>query len=449
MSDSAAFIAATRFGMGAGQGELASIGREPRGWLEAQLAPAALPPQLALLPPTPELAQRFAELRAERKAEKQADPAAQADEKTKGEIRALYLADAAARTRQAITTPTPLTERLVQFWSNHFTVSTARPVVAPLAGAFEREAIRPNVTGHFYDLLRAVVRHPAMLLYLDNAVSLGPDSVAGQRRQKGLNENLARELLELHTLGVDGGYGQGDVEQLARILTGWTIGNERQGAVGAFLYQPRFHQPGAKRLLGVDFTEAGQAEGERALLMLARHPATAHFVATKLVRHFVADDPPAAAVEAVARSFRDSDGDLAVVTKTVINRPEAWAEPLAKIKTPNDFVVSTLRAVDVPPIEDKKLVRSLALLGQAPFTAPSPAGWPDRAEAWMGPEALMRRLEWARDVASKLPRTDVLVLAEQSLGPLLDASTRQAIGGAADSAEALVLLLASRPFQRR
>ncbi|HVY99810.1 MAG TPA: DUF1800 family protein, partial [Dongiaceae bacterium] len=279
-----AVVAANRFGLGARPGELAAIGGDPKGWLKAQLAPAnAIPAAVAALSGT---AARLDAL-----------PTAMgggADAQKNVILAALKMArqdypqDAAARLQAAIATDTPLVERLVAFWSNHFTVSAMRPVVAGLIGPFEAEAIRPNLFGRFVDLLKAATFHPAMLLYLDNATSVGPDSRAGQRRGRGLNENLARELMELHTLGVDGGYSQADVTELAKILTGWTIHRpnipERAIAAtrGSAVFVTPIHQPGPKSLLGETYREDGPREAEAALDMLAAHPSTAKFIATKL-----------------------------------------------------------------------------------------------------------------------------------------------------------------------
>jgi len=430
MSHDAAAIAISRFGMGPAIGELIAVGADPRGWVAAQLA---RPDEAAGLDRFPDGA---AQLRRALAARREKDPEA------KKALRQDYLAESGARTRAAAFTTTPVRERLVRFWSNHFTVSVQRLLLLPLAGAFEREAIRPHVTGRFVDLLRAVVRHPAMLLYLDNAQSIGPDSPAGLRRGKGLNENLARELMELHTLGVDGGYGQADVEQLARVLTGWSVDPES----GGFRFAPRLHEPGPKTVLGRVFTNGGEAEGEGALEMLARHPATARLVATKLARHYVADDPPPELVAALARRFQDSDGDLGIVMRELLGRDECWAQPLAKLRSPDDLVAAVSRAFPaLAEADDKALVGGLRLMGQAPWTAPSPAGWPDRAEAWAAPEALMLRLEWARRAAQGLARHGVTAGAAPPLSP----ATRQVVDGAGSPADAMFLLLAAREFQRR
>jgi uncharacterized protein (DUF1800 family) len=298
-------------------------------------------------------------------------------------------------------------------------------------------------------MLRAVVRHPAMLIYLDNATSVGPNSRAGRRRDKGLNENLARELLELHTLGVDGGYTQKDVQEFAKILTGWSIGRARSDEAGSFRFHDLIHEPGDKILLGERYAEAGIEEGERALTELSRHLATANHISRKLARHFIADEPPPAAVSKLAQTFRDSDGDLREVTSTLVNLEEAWRDPLAKVKSPMEFVTAALRATAIEP-EGEKIVQSLALLGQAPFTAPSPAGWPDAAAGWIGPEAVMRRIEWSSAFAQKLPRDLAPIdLAQATIGSVADGDTMLAIERAGDKQEALALLFASPAFQRR
>src|SRR5579875_764089 len=272
----AALIAATRFGFAARSGDLAAIGRDPRGWVLAQLAraPAPLPGEL---PSGATMVVAEFEMRQQK-----------GDEEVKRafneRVKAGYMAEIAARTGAAATSEAPLLERMTRFWSNHFTVSILRPAIRGFAPAFEREAIRPHVTGRFADMLFAVARHPAMLLYLDNAVSIGPDSIAGRRRGKGLNENLGREMLELHTLGVDGGYTQADVEALARILTGWSVARLRDPGPGTFHFFPPIHEPGPKTLLGRTYREAGYEEGQAALLDLAHHPATARHIATKLAR---------------------------------------------------------------------------------------------------------------------------------------------------------------------
>ncbi len=488
MSRPQAVIAVSRFGLGARPGEIDAAAGDPRGWLASQLSgsAAALPAELAGVAPA---AERAAALLAAR--------AAGGDRELirmlRQDARAAYIDDAIARIQAASRSPAPFVERLVRFWSNHFTVSAARPVVANLCGPFEKEAIRPHLFGRFEDMLAAVVRHPAMLMYLDNAVSVGPNSRAGQRSGRGLNENLARELLELHTVGVDGGYAQADVRQLALILTGWSIARPGEPNPGAFRYRPFIHEPGAKTLLSQSYPEAGEGEGRAALAALAQHPATARHVATKLARHFVADQPPAAAVERLARVFRDSGGDLRAVSAALITLDAAWADPLSKYRTPDDLVIATLRAVDagagwrggenlVRPGagpaprtmarpgagadaaggDDAEAVRravqrpggpalaSLRMLGQLPWRAPSPAGWPDTAGDWASPEAVMQRIDWALAVARRIAGlTPPVALLDATLGPLASATTRTAVERAPSREDALALVLVSPEFQRR
>jgi uncharacterized protein (DUF1800 family) len=339
---------------------------------------------------------------------------------------------------------------MVFFWSNHFTVSAMRPVVRGFVGAFEREAIRPHVTGRFADMLLAVTRHPAMGFYLDNVQSIGPNSRFGQRSGKGSNENLGRELLELHTVGVDGGYTQRDVDALALILTGWSIARLRDPNPGNFRFVPQIHEPGAKVLLGRSYAESGEGEGEAALRDLARNPATAHHIATKLARHFIADTPPQDAVERIARRFLDTDGDLRQVMIAVVREDAAWQTPFAKVRTPTELVVAACRATSLPPLTGQVLAGSLHVLDQTPFVAPSPAGWPDEASAWISPESVIRRAEWCQAFAEKLPDPpDPIAIAEASYGMLLPEETGQAIRRAPSRRIGLALLLASPQFQRR
>ncbi|MGH8199948.1 MAG: DUF1800 domain-containing protein [Steroidobacteraceae bacterium] len=240
---------------------------------------------------------------------------------------------------------------MTQFWANHFAVSADKSVLAALAGSYEREAIRPYVLGNFNDMLLATERHPAMLLYLDNQLSMGPDSRAARNiarrnpdRKSGINENLARETMELHTVGVEGGYTQTDVTVFSEVLTGWSIAGPdgwRTGAQpGTFLFRAAMHEPGAKVVLGRRYPDSGYDQGVAVLHGLASRPATARFIATKLARHFIADEPPAPAVERMAAAFAASGGDLPTVYRALIASPEAWEHPAAKFKTPSDFIVS-------------------------------------------------------------------------------------------------------------
>jgi len=475
------FIAVNRFGLGAKPGELDAASADPRGWLKRQLSgQPAMPPALASLPPSQDILAELDRLRAAKRNAAGAGaggigrtgkgangsaparmPLSDDGAVTAGAARDqlfaalgkrgrdLYQQEAAARTIVQIESDQPLRERLTLFWSNHFTVSVIRPIVLGLAGSFEREAIRPHVTGRFHDLLLAVVRHPAMLLYLDNAGSIGPHSRPGEKRGKGLNENLARELLELHTLGVDGGYTQADVTSFAGILTGWSVTGAKDRNPGSFKFRSFVHEPGEKFFMGQRFGPAGEQEGVQALEFLSRHPSTARHIARQFAIHFVADDPPAALVDRLAGIFRDSDGDLLALANAVIDAPEAWAQPLGKLKTPNELVVSTVRAVGYSG-DDKRLLGSLRGLGQSPFSAPSPAGWPDTAASWMGPSAVLLRADYAAAVAKRLAgRMPPTQLLAQTVAPVSDERLNQAIARAATIDDANGLILASPQFQRR
>ena len=438
-----AVIAATRFGFAPRAGELQTIARDPRGWVLQQLEMAPAQPQGDL----PSSAPMVAKLLEARRDKRLQDPDAR--RQINQQLRALYLAEVEARVRLGATTDAPLLERLTRFWSNHFTVSCIRPVIRGFAGAFEREAIRPRVTGRFVDLLLAAEQHPAMLFYLDQVASIGPQSRAGERSHRGINENLGREMMELHTLGVDGGYTQGDVEALARILTGWSIERLNMPEPGKFHFYPAIHQPGPQVLLGKTYRDDGLAEGEAALRDLAAHPATAQHVATKLVRHFIADSPPPESVRRIAAVFRDTGGDLKRVTAAVVEEEAAWRTPFAKVRTPDDLVVSACRVTGFTP-PAPMLVNSLHILDQQPFFAPSPAGWPDVASEWVGPEAVLHRIDWCQAYAARMPDPpDPVGLTDAVFGEVLPEETGQAIRRAASRREGVALFLASPDFQRR
>ncbi len=443
MTTRAAFIAVNRFGLGARPGELERAARDPVGWAKRQIhAPPSLPAAFAGLPSGPSRMADFLHAR-----QRRGDGGVQ--QLFRESFRQTFREEAAARLRVHVESEMPFRERLVAFWSNHFTVSVQRPIVLGLAGAFEREAIRPNVAGRFLDLLTAVVRHPAMLTYLDNGQSFGPNSPGGLRRGRGLNENLAREILELHTLGVEGGYTQDDVREFAKILTGWTMAPPEDPQAGDFRFAVGIHEPGAKTFLGRRVGPGLINEGEEVLALLARHPATARHIATKLARHFIADNPPAAAIERLARIFRDTDGNLAALSEAIVEQPEAWDEALPKLRTPHEFVVAALRAVEFNGAGESML-GTLRTLGQLSFAAPSPAGWPDTAERWIGPEAVLRRAEWAmamglRVAAIREPRQ----LFAGTIEPVAARSTALAISRAPSAGEAVATLFAAPEFQRR
>lgn len=368
-----------------------------------------------------------------------------------------YRAQVLARAQSAAATVQPFAERLVHFWANHFAISADKGAIHGLAGTLENEAIRPHVNGRFVELLTAAEQHPAMIAFLDNQHSAGADSPAAQRsgaRRFGINENLAREILELHTLGVGGGYRQEDVTSFAEIITGWSIGGGRGrlagGVPGKFCFREALHEPGAKVLLGKRYGLEGQAQGEAVLADLARHPSTARFLATKLVRHFVADDPPRTAVERVARAYSRSGGNLPETYAALIESPEAWDPRPRKFKTPEDFVFSTLRVLESTPDKPQEVIHAFDIMGQRQYTPGSPAGWADTASNWDGSDALMHRVLWASQIAVRYQGDSAPSdLAGAALGRFLRPETSAAIRNASSGSQALALLLMSPEFQRR
>jgi uncharacterized protein (DUF1800 family) len=397
------------------------------------------------------------------------DERADARQALQAQARQAHARHVAARLRAALTTPAPFVERLVHFWANHFAVSTESTLVTLTAGAHEADAIRPHVLGRFEDLLWAAVQHPAMLFFLDQASAIGPGSAAGRRaavrfpeRRRGLNENLAREILELHTLGLQGGYTQADVTELARALTGWTVegsafapapvAGETEQLVASrhgALFRPQLHEPGARRLLGRSYAEDGEGQARAMLRDLALHPATARHIAGKLARHFVADDPPPAVVDRLAQAFLRSGGELAAVYRALVASPEAWRPEPAKFKAPWEWTVSSLRAVGWHTIEGPRAVNLLRELGQPVWRPRSPAGFDDVAAAWVAPDALLRRVEAAQRLAQRMPQPpDARELAQRVL-PTMGAATAAALDRADTPATALALLLVSPEFLRR
>ena len=476
----AAAIAVTRFGLGARPGEIEAVSADPAGWLGAQIRPAGAPLPQGDLPDGDARMQAFNTWRVEqqdadrRPAPMQAAPTAPPTlseteptplERSRRGLIQDTAAEFLARARLGASTPDGFAERWALFWSNAVTVSAVKFGSAVFVGQYEREAIRPHVFGPFETLLVAAERHPAMLLYLDQAQSVGPGSVLGERREAGLNENLAREILELHTVGADAGYTQADVTELARVLTGWSVPAPRDQVPGGrgrraralavergahgFAWRPGVHEPGVRTVMGRRYAQDGVAQGEAALRDLARHPATARRLARRIAVHFVADDPPAALVDRLETAWTGSSGDLAVVARALIAAPEAWTPVPAKIKTPYEFIVSTHRALGVPPPRVQPLQQALVAMGQPAFAPPSPEGWPDTAADWAGPDALVKRLDWARAVADRAAIFDPDAVAAGALGARMSERTRMAVARAESRNEALTLLLMSPEFQRR
>ena len=448
-------IALNRFGLGARPDE--AVPADPQRWLLSQFERyEALSAPWQALPRTPALVESWgAQQRAVRLAPE--GQRAGVRETYLRNSRETLLAAVGARMNSALHGDTPFVERLVHFWSNHFAVSVDKLLILGLAGGFEADAIRPHVLGRFEDMLLAAVRHPAMLLYLDQAQSAGPGSPAalrvggGQQRRRGLNENLARENLELHTLGVRSGYTQQDVAELARALTGWTLpADDAAEAMATFRFVPALHEPGARTVLGRSYAEGGEQQARAILHDLANAPATARHVAFKLARHFVADDPPPALVRHLEQTFMRTGGDLASIYRELVAAAEAWQPGGLKFKSPWEWAVSSLRALgrrDMPPAQAASLMNQL---GQPVWRPGSPAGYDDVAATWAAPDALLRRVELAQRFASQAgDRIDARALAPKLLPGVLSEATATAIARAESPASGLALLLVSPDFLRR
>lgn len=486
-----AAIAAHRFGLGPRPGELRTIAGDPRGWVRAQLGPQrALPAPIAALPSAEDDLLAFGRWLARRRLRgpnaRRLEERAERQGVTQQELQRLSIEEdfvqnfrervtraVGARLEAAIVTDTPVHERLVHFWGNHFTVSTAKPGAVALPPSFEKDAIRPHVGGRFADMLLASTKHPGMIVYLDNWLSIGPNSQAAQNpnrgrrlpgggRPTGLNENLAREVLELHTLGVHGGYTQGDVQALAAIITGWTyerprlhdlVSEQVAGRNGAQLFEfdADAHEPGPKALLNRTYAQTGVAQGEAALAELARHPSTARFIATKLCRHYIADTPPAAAVARVERAFMQSEGDLRHTMNALVDSPETWETPFAKFKQPEEYAITLLRSANLRTLPPGAGIAALTAMGQRPYAAPGPDGWADIADAWLTADLVWKRLEFAQAYASRIARADLdpMNVGDACLGPLMSDETRTAVLRAESPAQGLALLYGAPEMQRR
>jgi uncharacterized protein (DUF1800 family) len=469
-ADLRAAIATTRFGLGSRRGEIDAATPDPVGFLKAQIRPAGADQPVGDFKTG---AAAFTELREyqtmRRDAKAAGDPKADPVKMAQKLIRETAGEEFLARMRLGCSTDAAFRERWALFWFNHFTVAANKVVTAPLVGPFEREAIRPHMFGRFEDLLVASTTHPAMLLYLNEEQSIGPNSpvmsspryraYAG-KGPRGLNENLAREIMELHTLGVGSGYTQTDVTEFARALTGWSIiglnGDQRGAATmggkpGDFAFRPMVHEPGSRTILGQTYRQEGIAQAGAVLHTLAAHPATAHHIAVKLARHFVADDPPPALVARLERTFRDTDGRLDKVAETLVAAPEAWAPEQRKFKTPYEFLVSGYRAVGLSPTGLPQVGPTLTGLGQQPFNAPSPKGWPEEAAAWAAPDGVMKRIGWSEAFAAAVEPVmgQPIDVAKSALGARLSPPVATAIAHAESRHEALAILLMSPEFQRR
>ena len=442
-------VAANRFGLGARPDELAKAASDPAAWVLGQLKNPFSPDDDAETVDTRLAVGRLDEFQQARRSKDK-----QKRDDVRAQIRQAHIRQSAFRTRAAIASTTSFVERLVHFWSNHFAVSVDKQAVLGLAGPFEHQAIRPHIHGSFYELLKAATMHPAMVLYLDNARSFGPNSRGGKRGNNGLNENLAREILELHTVGVRGGYTQGDVTSFAKVLTGWTVPlgrpAQRLGLAGKpFAFVERVHEPGAQTIMGRSYPDTGLEQGLTVLRDLSLHPSTALHVAKKLARHFQSDTPETALVERLRDTYLETDGNLNSVYGALLKSPEVWGAEPRKLKTPNEWMISAFRGVGAK-VNDRQLVRSGDILGQPIFRPGSPAGFADVSSAWDGPAQLGARVDWAHAFAGRSPKQNNIVpLAHAVLGATVSENTLDALRRAESKRQALTLLLMSPEFLRR
>ncbi|QZD89197.1 DUF1800 domain-containing protein [Qipengyuania aurantiaca] len=455
-------IALNRFGLGYRRGD--ALPSDPRAWLVRQIE--------AYRPSPSEVAGRAIGAKAVRRAVEATYTFRSMRDEAEGKERSLLLkerrkavrasvnGDIAIRARLAFATDTPFMERMVHFWANHFAVSSDKSQVPMLLAPYEFGAVRPHVNGFFVDLLKAAALHPAMLAYLDQFRSLGPSSSAAKYRtrkrqsKRGFNENLGREILELHTLGVDGGYSQNDVTELALALTGWTIEGipyadkaVPQGRGASFF--DWFHQPGQRIVLGRRYIDNGAGQAIAILEDLARHPSTALFVAEKLARHFAGDAPPKALVERLSSTFTKTDGHLPSVYLSLIDSQECWEPGPVKFRQPWEWAIAMLRAGGEVSQIDGNFAGMMRALGQEVWKPRSPAGWDDREGGWAAPSSLLRRVEAAERFAAEMRLEDTRALAEAMFPGSLSESTMQTIRWAESNEMGFALLLVSPEMMRR
>jgi uncharacterized protein (DUF1800 family) len=457
MEISASFVALNRFGLGARPGDADAVAGGPKQWVLDQIALG----KIDAVKGVPDSAGRFHALAAFRKARAEADKAEAALVAAGGKPAApvagkppkppspldnppgrMFDTDVARRVDHMAASDTPVLERLAAFWSNHFAVSATRDEVAITAVPYENEAIRANLFGRFRDMLGATAMHPAMTMYLDEAASVGPDSPIGQRRHQSVNENYAREIMELHTLGVGGGYSQKDVEELALALTG--LGLDAGDGESAWFYDR--HEPGPRVLLGHRLADKSD-QANSAFDILANHPATIRHLCGKLAAHFCGDQPPKAVVKRLAAAWRRSGGQLPVIYAALAQSPEAWVGRPVKFRSPQDFVLAAGRALALKG-HGREMVNEMRSLGYAPFRAPAPTGWSDQDGDWLDPAGVTGRVASAQRLAG-LARKDIdgpgLLAQVAQIGP----ATADVVFEEVDPRRAIALVLVCPEFQRR
>jgi len=439
--DKRSAVAAVRFGLGRRPND--PVPADPTAWLDRQIGPAA--PIRTAPPLAAPMSMRDATELYFAATSKDGSDGRRADDARRDVLRRVE-ADAIGWTGHCLLSDAPFQDRLTNFWGNHFTISRRVRIASIFIGPYLRETVRPLMFGKLADLVLETARNPGMLIYLSNGRSAGPNSQAGRGGERGLNENLAREILELHTVTPAGGYTQADVTSFAKVLTGWSVDRQNNGT--GFNFRARAHEPGPKTVLGKTFPE-GYEGGVEALRFLAEHPATHRHVATRLARHFIADEPPKGAVDKLYAVLRDTRGDLGATTRELVRMPEVWDPPLTKVRSPIDYVISCGRALGLGAEQAEGLHQSMGDLGQPLWSPSQPVGWPDVADEWAVPEALLHRIEWAHTIAGRAGKRDPRAVIDATIGPLAGADILREAGRAGSPQDALTLVLVSPEFQRR
>ncbi|NQZ90523.1 MAG: DUF1800 domain-containing protein [Colwellia sp.] len=463
---SRANIAVNRFGYGARGDELTQAEKDPRQWLESQLKPITFNGDF---PHSNTILIEHAKYQKEKKRQKKQQKinsqsgnmqanSMQANmqsgnmkdqKKPKNFSRQALRNMSVGTLKQAIASSNSVSWRLLDFFSNHFSVTAHGQLMVGLAATLEREAIAPHLLGNFEDMLLAVEQHPGMLIYLNNEKSFGPNSRMAKKRNKGLNENLAREIMELHTLGIDGGYSQEDVIELAKGITGWSVKRPGKERGEGFVFRAYGHEPGSRKLLGKIYSQLGIAQGQQMLRDLAMNPATAKHLCHKLAHHFACHNPPASLLKKMEATWLKTHGNIKAVMHCLFDADEAWFKSAQKYKTPREFVISTLRALSLKRFKDNALLSTLINLGQQPFNAGSPAGYSDYEQDWLGASALMARIDWATMVSGYSKRANAEKVMKLSIGTSVSQLTYNSVMRAESRQQALTLLLMSPEFQRR
>jgi uncharacterized protein (DUF1800 family) len=470
ISYSKAYIAVNRFGYGARGDELLQAKSNPKQWIISQLLPISFNTSL---PDSNDIFIENVKYRKEKKQQKKRKQQSQSNQTDRQMSKNTMSANPTSENKmsnkdmtknsarntlhrmsgdtliQAIHSSHSVSWRLLDFFSNHFSVSANGRLMVGLSGTLEREAIAPHLLGKFEDLLLAVEQHPAMLVYLNNEKSFGPNSRLAKKRKIGLNENLAREIMELHTLGVDGGYSQEDVIELAKGITGWSVKNPIKDKSAGFIFRPYAHEPGSRSLLGKEYAQKGISKGHQMLRDLAMHPATAKYICFKLAHHFVSENPPVSLLNKMETTWMKTGGNLKQVMVSLFSADEAWGSNAQKFKTPREFVISANRAIALKKLKPKGLFYSLVNLGQQPFNAGSPAGFSDDESDWLGASALMARIDWSTMVSGYLKRSNAEKVMSVALGESVSKHTYQSVMQAESRQQAMTLLLMSPEFQRR